>query len=55
MIIHEWFSCSTSVEDGDGGTMSSWCGWHTDHGSLTGMQMFDHESLLQICSISLVF
>ncbi|KAH6825406.1 2-oxoglutarate and oxygenase superfamily protein [Perilla frutescens var. hirtella] len=27
----------TSVEDGDGGSMSSWCGWHTDHGSLTGL------------------
>ncbi|KAJ4954208.1 hypothetical protein NE237_031040 [Protea cynaroides] len=21
----------------DGGSMSSWCGWHTDHGSLTGL------------------
>lgn len=20
----------------DGDSMSSWCGWHTDHGSLTG-------------------
>ncbi|XP_057768751.1 uncharacterized protein LOC130988794 isoform X2 [Salvia miltiorrhiza] len=27
----------TSVVDGDDGSMSSWCGWHTDHGSLTGL------------------
>ncbi|XP_073018259.1 uncharacterized protein [Primulina eburnea] len=26
---------SSSIEDGD--SMSSWCGWHTDHGSLTGL------------------
>ncbi|GLT28986.1 hypothetical protein SLA2020_038820 [Shorea laevis] len=26
---------STHVEDGE--SMSSWCGWHTDHGSLTGL------------------
>jgi hypothetical protein len=21
----------------EGGSVSSWCGWHTDHGSLTGL------------------
>ncbi|XP_037425790.1 uncharacterized protein LOC119291181 [Triticum dicoccoides] len=26
---------STQKEDGD--SVSSWCGWHTDHGSLTGL------------------
>lgn len=29
-------TCSNHVQDGD--SMSSWCGWHTDHGSLTGDQ-----------------
>lgn len=27
-------NCSNCTQDGD--SMSSWCGWHTDHGSLTG-------------------
>lgn len=27
-------ACSTCSEDSD--KLSSWCGWHTDHGSLTG-------------------
>ncbi|XP_042055390.1 uncharacterized protein LOC121799935 [Salvia splendens] len=27
----------TSLVDSDSGSMSSWCGWHTDHGSLTGL------------------
>lgn len=30
-----YFLCSSSI--GDGNSMSSWCGWHTDHGSLTGL------------------
>ncbi|GAB2300393.1 hypothetical protein Dimus_034435 [Dionaea muscipula] len=28
---------STSTNDDDDDGMSSWCGWHTDHGSLTGL------------------
>ncbi|KAG6414243.1 hypothetical protein SASPL_126961 [Salvia splendens] len=28
--------CTSVVDDG-GESMSSWCGWHTDHGSLTGI------------------
>jgi len=24
-------------QTGEGGSVSSWCGWHTDHGSLTGL------------------
>jgi hypothetical protein len=26
-----------STQEEEGGSVSSWCGWHTDHGSLTGL------------------
>lgn len=35
------FPCSTFSDDRE--SMSSWCGWHTDHGSLTGEQTFTLE------------
>lgn len=31
-----YFPVQQSVCTQDDGSMSSWCGWHTDHGSLTG-------------------
>ncbi|KAG6428485.1 hypothetical protein SASPL_112737 [Salvia splendens] len=37
IIFREWLCYSTSLVDSDSGSMSSWCGWHTDHGSLTGL------------------
>ncbi|CAK7334888.1 unnamed protein product [Dovyalis caffra] len=40
---------SDCVPDGD--SMSSWCGWHTDHGSLTGLTcaMFKRDGVETIC------
>ncbi|KAK3028092.1 hypothetical protein RJ639_039383 [Escallonia herrerae] len=36
----------------DGDSMSSWCGWHTDHGSLTGLTcgMFLRNTVEMPCS-----
>ncbi|XP_077212064.1 uncharacterized protein LOC143858755 [Tasmannia lanceolata] len=38
----------------DSGNMSSWCGWHTDHGSLTGLTcgMFTRDGVEIACSDS---
>ncbi|KAJ7956597.1 2-oxoglutarate (2OG) and Fe(II)-dependent oxygenase superfamily protein [Quillaja saponaria] len=33
-LLH-YFPAKQCTQDGD--SMSSWCGWHTDHGSLTGL------------------
>ncbi|KAJ4708384.1 2-oxoglutarate (2OG) and Fe(II)-dependent oxygenase superfamily protein [Melia azedarach] len=40
---------SNCIEDGD--SMSSWCGWHTDHGSLTGLTcgMFTKDGIVIPC------
>ncbi|KAL3532420.1 hypothetical protein ACH5RR_005941 [Cinchona calisaya] len=40
---------SSCIEDGD--SMSSWCGWHTDHGSLTGLTfaMFKRDAVEISC------
>ncbi|KAJ0031017.1 hypothetical protein Pint_13122 [Pistacia integerrima] len=40
---------SNHVQDGD--SMSSWCGWHTDHGSLTGLTcgMFTRDGIVVPC------
>ncbi|XP_044472355.1 uncharacterized protein LOC123200989 [Mangifera indica] len=40
---------SNHVQDGD--SMSSWCGWHTDHGSLTGLTcgMFTRDGIVIPC------
>nr|XP_043624517.1 uncharacterized protein LOC122596070 [Erigeron canadensis] len=32
-----YFPAEESNDPQDGDSMSSWCGWHTDHGSLTGL------------------
>ncbi|XP_042001028.1 uncharacterized protein LOC121750543 isoform X1 [Salvia splendens] len=42
--------CSSVVDDG-GESMSSWCGWHTDHGSLTGLTsaIFTRDSVEISC------
>uniref|UniRef100_A0A7N0TC31 Non-haem dioxygenase N-terminal domain-containing protein n=1 Tax=Kalanchoe fedtschenkoi TaxID=63787 RepID=A0A7N0TC31_KALFE len=32
-----YFPAQEREEDEDSDSMSSWCGWHTDHGSLTGL------------------
>lgn len=32
-----YFPAQQSPHTEDGDSMSSWCGWHTDHGSLTGL------------------
>ncbi|PUZ64861.1 hypothetical protein GQ55_3G176700 [Panicum hallii var. hallii] len=32
-----YFPRQLSKQTGEGGSVSSWCGWHTDHGSLTGL------------------
>ncbi|XP_058184156.1 uncharacterized protein LOC131301760 isoform X1 [Rhododendron vialii] len=32
-----YFPSIQSIYTEDHGSMSSWCGWHTDHGSLTGL------------------
>ncbi|KAJ0089454.1 hypothetical protein Patl1_13188 [Pistacia atlantica] len=42
-------TCSNHVQDGD--SMSSWCGWHTDHGSLTGLTcgMFTRDGIVVPC------
>ncbi|MCD7461766.1 hypothetical protein HAX54_047065 [Datura stramonium] len=41
------FSCSSPVH----ASMSSWCGWHTDHGSLTGLTcgMFTRDAAEILC------
>lgn len=36
-LWHLQFRGSFSASGGEVGSMSSWCGWHTDHGSLTGI------------------
>uniref|UniRef100_A0A0E0L5I5 Fe2OG dioxygenase domain-containing protein n=2 Tax=Oryza punctata TaxID=4537 RepID=A0A0E0L5I5_ORYPU len=35
----------------EGGSVSSWCGWHTDHGSLTGLTcaLFTRNSMEILC------
>ncbi|KAH7293002.1 hypothetical protein KP509_28G007600 [Ceratopteris richardii] len=35
-LLH-YFPCVTINESENQGPVSSWCGWHTDHGSLTGL------------------
>ncbi|XP_014518994.1 uncharacterized protein LOC106776153 isoform X2 [Vigna radiata var. radiata] len=37
--------------DPDGNSLSSWCGWHTDHGSLTGLTcgMFTKDGVEMSC------
>ncbi|KAL9296094.1 hypothetical protein ACSQ67_021990 [Phaseolus vulgaris] len=37
--------------DPDGNSLSSWCGWHTDHGSLTGLTcgMFTRDGVEMSC------
>ena len=30
-------TAATAAVEGDGDLFSSWCGWHNDHGSLTGL------------------
>ncbi|XP_073145404.1 uncharacterized protein [Henckelia pumila] len=44
-LLYYFPSPQSSIEDGD--SMSSWCGWHTDHGSLTGLTcgMFMRDAL----------
>jgi hypothetical protein len=60
-ILTSRITCSDCVPDGD--STSSWCGWHTDHGSLTGDQLFNswdttifvlslgHIGLLMMCML----
>ncbi|KAL0382910.1 UNVERIFIED_CONTAM: hypothetical protein Scaly_0578300 [Sesamum calycinum] len=47
--IFKWSHNSTSAEDDE--TVSSWCGWHTDHGSLTGLTcgMFTRDAVELPC------
>ncbi|XP_027909025.1 uncharacterized protein LOC114168425 isoform X2 [Vigna unguiculata] len=41
----------SQLGDPDGNTLSSWCGWHTDHGSLTGLTcgMFTKDGVEMSC------
>ncbi|XP_059634990.1 uncharacterized protein LOC132277223 isoform X2 [Cornus florida] len=46
-----YFPAKQSICTQDDETMSSWCGWHTDHGSLTGLTcgMFTRDAVELPC------